>query len=272
MRRGVAPRRLDQRFGAEQQAAGLRAAQEFAAAVDDEIGAAFEPRARPFEMLGGGVDHDRDAARLHDRGEFLEPHRAQMLLLAEQYDHRHRLVQGPVELAAGVDLDDVAADHPHRLVIGKALGARDDDAVDHAVGKRQAQHLDRVVAGDASGGAERHRRGAAAGDDAPFGTGQLGETPARRLHQFVEIDKPARRRSHRLAHLRQHQAAAMHRAHAAAIDERPHAQCQIRVGIGAHGFSAGGSPSTIPAFFDRRVDAARSDFNPRVFSPMTTRY
>ena len=44
--------------------AGLRTAQEFAAAVDDEIGAAREPWARPFEMLGGGVDHDRDAARL----------------------------------------------------------------------------------------------------------------------------------------------------------------------------------------------------------------
>ena len=99
----------------------------------------------------------------------------QMLLLAEQHDHRHRLFERLVELGAGVDLDDVAADHPHRLVIGEALLRRDDDAVDHAVGERQAQHLDRVVAGDAGGGAERHRGGAAAGDDAPFGAGQLGD-------------------------------------------------------------------------------------------------
>ena len=168
----------------------------------------------------------------------LDPHRAQMLLLAEQHDHRHRRFQCPVELLAGIDLDDVAADHPHRLVIGETLGARDDHPVDHAVGKRQAQHLQRVVAGDAGGGAERHRCGAAAGDDAPFGPGQFGEAPARRRHQFVEIDEPARRLGHRLAHLRQHQAAAMHRADAAAIDERPHAEGEIGIGIGAHRFSA----------------------------------
>ena len=124
---------------------------------------------------------------------------AEMLLLAEQHDHRDRLVERLVELLARVDLDDVAADHPHRLVIGEALRLRDDDAVDHAVGEGQAQHLDRVVAGDAGRRAERHRGGAAAGDDAPFGAGQLGDALPGRLHQLVEIDELARGLGHRRA-------------------------------------------------------------------------
>ena len=58
-------------------------------------------------------------------------------------------LQRRVEIGAGVDLDDLAAEHAHRLVVGEALVRRDDDAVDHALGERQAQHLHRVVAGDA---------------------------------------------------------------------------------------------------------------------------
>ena len=53
-------------------------------------------------------------------------HRGQMLLLAEQHDHRDRLVEGAVQLLARVDLDDMAADHAHRLVIGEALLCRND--------------------------------------------------------------------------------------------------------------------------------------------------
>ena len=45
VRRAVAPGRLDEALVAEQQAAGLRPAQELAAAVDDEVGAAHQPRA-----------------------------------------------------------------------------------------------------------------------------------------------------------------------------------------------------------------------------------
>src|SRR5271155_5716536 len=77
-----------------------------AAAVDHEIGAAHEPRARPLEMLGGGVDHDRDAARFDDRGDLLDPQAAEMLLLAEQHDHRHRLGKRPVEVVARLDFDE----------------------------------------------------------------------------------------------------------------------------------------------------------------------
>src|SRR5207302_3975500 len=47
---------------------------------------------------------------------------------------------------------------------------------------------------------------------------------------LVEIDELARGRIHRGAHLGQHQTAAMHRAHAAAIDERAHAKRPIGVG------------------------------------------
>ena len=181
-------------------------------------------------MLGGGVDHDRDAARLDDRGDLLEPHAGEMLLLAQQHDERDRLFQCLVELLARVDLDDVAADHAHRLVVGKALLPRDDDAVDHAVGKGQPQHLRGIVAGDAGGRAERHGGGAAAGHDAPFGAGQFGDALSGGVHQLVEIDEVARGGVDGGAHLRQHQAAAMHRAHAAAIDERPHAEREIGVG------------------------------------------
>ena len=137
----------------------------------------------------------------------------------------------PVEVVARLDFDEMAADHPHRLVIGETLSLRDDDPVYHSVGERQAQHLYRIVAGDAGRRPERHRSGAAAGDDAPFRPGQLGEPLSGRLHQFVEIDKMARRLGHRLADLRQHQAAAMHRPHAAAIDERPHAEHEIGIGV-----------------------------------------
>src|SRR4051794_41883034 len=94
MRRAVPPGRLDQSLVAEQEAAGLRTAQELAAAIDDEIGAAPEPRARPLDMLGGGIDQDRNAARLAHRSDLLEPDRGQMLLLSEQHDQRDRLGEG----------------------------------------------------------------------------------------------------------------------------------------------------------------------------------
>ena len=168
------------------------------------------------------------------RGNLFEPHAAEVLPIAEQDHQRHRLGERAVELVPGVDLDDVAADHAHRLVVGKALASGDDDPVDHALGERQAQHLHGVVAGDAGGRAERHRGRAAAGDEAPLGQGQLGQAPTRRLHQLVEIDERARGRVHRPAHLRQHQAAAMQGAHAAAIDEGPHAERQIGIEISGH--------------------------------------
>ena len=240
VRRAVAPGRLDEALVAEQEAAGLRPAQELAAAVDDQIGAAFEPGARPLDMLGGGIDHDRDAARLDHRRDLLQPHRGQVFLLAEQHDQRDRLFERLVEVFAGVDLDDMAADHPNRLIVGETLLPRDDDAVDHAVGKGEPQHLDRVVAGDAGGGAERDRGGAAAGHDAPFGAGQFGDALARGRHQLVEVDELARGGLDRGAHLRQHQAAAMHRAHAAAIDERPNPEREIGVGWIAGGHVTSG--------------------------------
>src|SRR5205085_4677158 len=108
--RCVGPGRLDQLLRAEQETAGLRAAQELAAAVDDEVGAAGKPRGRPLEMLGGGVDHDRNAARLNRRCDLFESQASQMLLLAEQYDHRHRFGERAVEILARVDLDEMAAD------------------------------------------------------------------------------------------------------------------------------------------------------------------
>src|SRR5271154_6281786 len=116
MRRTVAPCRLDELFVAEQQATGLGAAQELAAAIDHEIGAACEPRARPLDMLRGGIDHDRDALWLADRGDLLESHAGQMLLFTEQHDQRYRLLQRRVEIGAGLDLDDRTAAHPHRLI------------------------------------------------------------------------------------------------------------------------------------------------------------
>ena len=200
---------------------------------------------------------------MHDRGDLLEPHPRQMLLLAEQHDERDRFLERPVELLAGVDLDDVTADHPDRLVVGEALFRGDDDPVDHALGKGQPQHLHRVVAGDAGGGAERHRGGAAAGHDAPFGAGQLGDARARGLHQFVEVDELARGRIHRRAHLRQHQAAAMHRAHAAAIDERAHAERAIGISIGHVTSEAGGARLYQQPFYchcEERSDEAISTY------------
>jgi len=74
-----------------------------------------------------------------------------------------------------------------------AVGLANTAVLVRALGERQAQHLDRVVAGDAGGGSERHRGSAAAGDDAPLGPGQLSEALAGRLHQLVQIDEIARR-------------------------------------------------------------------------------
>ena len=136
VRRSVAPSRFDQGLRPEEQAAGLRAAQELATAVDDEIRAAHQPRARPLDVLGSGIDHDRNAARLDDGGDLFEPDTRRVFLLAEQHDHRHRFGQSVVEVITALDLDDLAADHPHCLVIGEALAFRDDDSIDHTVGER----------------------------------------------------------------------------------------------------------------------------------------
>ena len=56
--------------------------------------------------------------------------------LAEQHDQRHRIIECPIEIGARLDLDNRAADHPDRLVIGETLPFRNNDAVDHAVGER----------------------------------------------------------------------------------------------------------------------------------------
>ena len=63
-----------------------------------------------------------------------------VLPIAEQDHQRHRLGERLIEILARVDLDNMAADHPHRLVVGEALALRDDDPVDHALDERQAQH------------------------------------------------------------------------------------------------------------------------------------
>jgi hypothetical protein len=170
-------------------------------------------------------------ARLDEPSDLFEPDRPLRLLLAEQHDHRHGFGERPFEIGAAVDLDHARPGHPHRLVIGEALALRDHDPVDHALDEGQAQHLDRIVAGDAGRRRQCHCGSAAAGDEAPFGPGQFGDAPTRRLHQLVEVDEMARGLGHRRPHLRQHQTAAVHRAHAAAIDERPHAEREIRVGV-----------------------------------------
>src|SRR6516162_5950848 len=110
MRRGIAPGRFDQGLRTEEQSARLRAAQELAAAIDDKVGAADEPRAWAFEMLGGGIDHDRNAARLDYGGDLFEPDTRRVFLLAEQHDHSHRFGQSVVEVLAGLDFNDLAAD------------------------------------------------------------------------------------------------------------------------------------------------------------------
>ena len=51
------------------------------------------------------------------------------------------------------------------------------------------------------------------------------------LHQLVHADELARCLRDRRAHLRQHQAAAMRGADGGAVDERPHAERQIRIGV-----------------------------------------
>src|SRR5262249_39475793 len=244
----VAPSRLDQRLRAEEQTAGLRAAQEFAAAVDDQVGAAHQPRARPLDVLGSRIDHDRNAARLDDGGDLFEPYLRQVLLLAEQNDHRHRFGECRVEVLAGLDFDDPAADHPHRLVIGKALTSGDNYPVDHAVGERQAQHLYGIVASHTRRRAERHRCRAAAGDETPLGAGQLGDAPPGGLHQLVEVDKPAGGLGHRVPHLRQHQAAAMHGAHTATVDEWPYSESEIRIGVSFHEAPPAALGCTIAAY------------------------
>ena len=111
-----------------------------------------------------------------------------MLLLAEQHDHCHWLDERRSR-SSRVSISTMAADHPHRLVIGETLGLGDQDTVDHPVGEGQAQHFDRIVAGDAGRRPQRHRGGAAAGDDAPLGSCQLSEPLPGRLHELVQVYK-----------------------------------------------------------------------------------
>ena len=168
---------------------------------------------------------------LHHRGDLLEPDRRQVLLLAEQHDHRDRLVERAVQLLAGVDLDDTAADHPHRLVIGEALLCRNDHAIDHAVGERQAQHLDGSLPATQ---AAVPSATAAALPQVTMPHSAPVSSAMRRPAASISSSRLTNRReasSIAVAHLRQHQAAAMHRAHAAAIDERTHAEREVGVGV-----------------------------------------
>ena len=205
MRRCVGPRCLHQLLRAEQESAGLGAAQELAAAIDDEVGAADEPRARPFEMLGSGIDHDWDAARLDHCGDLFEPQAAQMLLLAEHHDHRHWLDERLVEISSRLDLDKMAADHPHRLVIGETLRLGDQDTVDHPVGEGQAQHFDRIVAGDAGRRRQGKGRSTPSGDHGCLAAQELRDALSHRLLQVLDPDILARRDLHGGLYFRGHQ-------------------------------------------------------------------
>ena len=216
MRRGIAPGRLDQRFRAQQQPAGLWSSEIFPAAVNREIGAAREVWDRPLQLLGGSIHHHGNAARPRRRHQFLEAHLRARLLISEHRDHRDGLGECHVELGAAADLDDMCARHADRLVVG------------------QAQHLHGIVAGDAGGGGKRHSGGAAAGDHAPFRLRQLREPLARGFHELVKMDELSRCLGHGVLDLRQHEAAAVQCAHRAAIDDGTHAEREIGIGIPGH--------------------------------------
>ena len=87
--------------------------------------------------------------------------------------------------------------------------------------------------------AMRQRRGAAAGDDAPLGAGQLGEAGADRLGELVEVHVVLRGRVHRRAHFRQHRRTADDGEGAAGVDQRPDADRRVDVGAVQRGRGGG---------------------------------
>ena len=183
MRRGVAPRRLDQVLAAQQQPAGLRPAQEFAAAVDHHVGAARQIRARLLDVLRCRIDQHRNAPRLRPRDEILQPHLR--LRSRPGCPARAIIATGSISAASSsamvLDLDDMRADHADRLIIGEPLVLHHDHAVHPAIGEWQAQNLCRVIAGDAGRRGQRQRCGTAAGHNAAFRPGQLRDAHAWRL-------------------------------------------------------------------------------------------
>ncbi len=157
-----------------------------------------------------------------------------LLDLSIDADHRHRrILDQTCKLIGGGKFHDVGADHANRMVVDEAVIGGHQHLVAHAVGLRQARDPFRIIAGNRAGGTQANRGGAARRDDGGLRPGQFGDAPAGGFHQLVDIHELGGRARHGGADLRTNQASPVDRADGGAIDERTHAQTQIRIVVGA---------------------------------------
>ncbi len=231
MRRAVHPGRLNQVLPAEQDAGALRSADELAAAVGDERGAALQVNVRNREDLRRGIDQHRNVVLLRDRRDRLGAHRPGLVALAgEDVNHRGPRADRELELFRRLDLDDLHAHGADGRVVDVARVPRDDDLILlEALEIRDADVEIGIAAGHAGGRRVRHRRRAAGADHAPLGAGELREALADGGDDLVELRVLLVGERLRRPDLGQLDVAAEHGQRAAAVDERPYADGLVDV-------------------------------------------
>ncbi len=246
VRRAVDPGGLHQILAAEQQPGALRTANELAAAVADERGAALQVNVRNREDLRRRVDEApaRCAASRCAAIASVDIGPAVVPRTGEDVDHRGPRADRELQRLRRLDLDDLHADGANRRVVDVARVRRDDDFVPgEALEVGNADVQIGIAAGHARGRRVRHRRRAAGADHAPLGAGQLREPLADRRHQLVQLRVLLVRRALRRAHLRQLDRAADDRQRAAAVDQRADADRFVDVAAPA---AARPGPAALP--------------------------
>ena len=235
MGRAVHPGRFHEVLAAEEQAGGLRPAQALAAAVGHERRAVLQVDVGHGQDLGRGVDEHRHVPGLGHGGDGLRVEGALVGFGAGQDVHERGLrAEGRVQLRGCRHLDDPDADRAQRRVVDVARVLGDDDLVSGEAGQvGDADVQIGVAARDARRRRVRERGGAADGDQAPFGLGQLRQTGADGLGQLVQVHVVLGGRGHGLPHLGQHRRSTEDRVRAPCVDEGPHPDRLVDVGADA---------------------------------------
>jgi hypothetical protein len=153
---------IDQRFAAEDEAAGIGAAEIFGADAD-EIGAA--PHEVAHDRSGvveiGGIDDHRNAARSGDLHHLFERQRTGLAVEMSGVkngggigsDRRFELIGACA--VAGTDFDELRAGHADLAVIFVAMAGLDKHVAFHAGRVGELLRLLAIGAGEAGGGAEK---------------------------------------------------------------------------------------------------------------------
>ena len=190
MRRAVDPGGLDQVLAPQKNARALRSADDLAAAVAHEGGAALQVNVRDRQDFRRGVDHDGDLEWPGDVRDRFERHRAGLVPpVREDVDHRRLRPDRELELLGRIHLDDLHPDSPDRRVVDVPRMTGDDHFVSGKPGKVRDAHVHvRIAPRHACGGGVRHGRRAAGAHHPPLRARQFAQSLAYGIRQFVELD------------------------------------------------------------------------------------